>query len=427
MPTYTDPPAITAVSSSGIDRAPSVDCVVVGGGIHGTYLSQRLLEDTALDRDGLVIVDPNDRLLDSFRRKARACGMESLRSTYVNHLGTDPFALEDFAAGNDREDELQPTVDYPDRPGLELFLDHADHVIESNSLHSLHRQTAVTMIHDRPDEGLRVVTDDGVIDTRSCVLAIGHGGRYHLPEWGRSVGGVEHVWGRFDPATDTTETVIIGGGITAAQLAATRSEGESVTLLSRQPLEWEVTEADPQWLNWCHIERELHHHPPASKARFDVVQNARHRATVPPYLYDTLDTRRQSGSLQVRQGEVIRATQEDDHVRLILADDTRLRSDRVVCATGFASVFDHPFVERLADTLDLDRGYRGLPRLDDDTLAWRTVAGDQVPLYVSGALALGTVGPYAPNIAGARRSADRITEAMDPFCERSTEPITPTK
>ena len=427
MPTYTDPPAITAVSSSGIDRAPSVDCVVVGGGIHGTYLSQRLLKDTALDRDGLVIVDPNDRLLDSFRRKARACGMDSLRSTYVNHLGTDPFALEDFAEGHGREDELRPTVDYPDRPGLELFLDHADHVIKSNSLDALHRQTAVTTIHDQPDGRLQVVTDDGVIDTQSCVLAIGHGGRYHLPEWGRSVGGVEHVWGRFDPATNTTETVIIGGGITAAQLAATRSEGESVTLLSRQPLEWEVTEAAPQWLNWCHIERELHHHPPASKARFDVVQNARHRATVPPYLYDTLDTRRQSGSLQVRQGEVIRATQEDDHVRLILADDTRLHSDRVVCATGFASVFDHPFVERLADTLDLDRGYRGLPRLDDYTLAWRTVAGDQVPLYVSGALALGTVGPYAPNIAGARRSADRITEAMDPFCERSTEPITPIK
>ena len=148
---------------------------------------------------------------------------------------------------------------------------------------------------------------------------------------------------------------------------------------------------------------------------------------MPPYLYDTLDTRRQSGSLQIRQGEVIQATQESDRVQLILADDTRLHPDRVVCATGFASVFDHPFVERLASTLDLDRGYRGLPRLDDHTLAWRTVAGDQVPLYVSGALALGTVGPYAPNIAGARRSADRITEAMDPFCERSTEPITPTK
>ena len=427
MPTATDPPAITGVASGGIDRAPSVDCVVVGGGIHGTYLGQRLLEDTALDRDALVIVDPNDRLLDSFRRKARACGMDSLRSTYVNHLGTDPFALEDFAEGHGREDELRPTVDYPDRPGLELFLDHADHVIESNSLDALHRQTAVTTIHDQPDGGLRVVTDDGVIDTRSCVLAIGHGGRYHLPEWGRSVAGVEHVWGRFDSATDTTETVIIGGGITAAQLAATRSERESVTLLSRQPLEWEVTEADPQWLNWHHIDRELHCHPPASKARFDVVQHARHTATIPPYLYETLDAHRQSGHLEIRQGEVTRATQESGCVRLILTDGSRLCPDRVVCATGFASVFDHPFVERLADTLDLERGYRGLPLLDDHTLAWRTVADDRVPLYVSGVLALGTVGPYAPNIPGARRSADRITEAITPATDRLREPATPSR
>jgi len=421
MPPSSDPPAITGVASDRTDRAPSVDCVVVGGGIHGTYLGQRLLEDTALDRDELVIVDPNDRLLDSFRRKARACGMDSLRSTYVNHLGTDPFALEDFAEGHGREDELRPTVDYPDRPGLKLFLDHADHVIESNSLDTLHRQTTVTAIHDQPDGGLRVVTDDGVIDTRSCVLAIGHGGRHHLPEWGRSVEGVEHVWEGFDPAAERTETVIIGGGSTAAQLAATRSEGESVTLLSRQPLEWEVTEAAPQWLNWRHIERELHCHPPASKARFDVVENARHRATVPPYLYDTLDTRRRSGSLQIRQGEVNRAAQEKDHVQLTLADDTRLFPDRVVCATGFASVFDHPFVERLADTLDLDRGYRGLPRLDDHTLAWRTASGEHRPLYVSGALALGTVGPYAPNIPGARRSADRITDAIDSICEQSPD------
>ena len=63
-------------------------CVIIGGGIHGTYLSQRLLEDTTLERSEIAIIDPNDRLLASFRRKARGCGMDALRSTYVQHVST---------------------------------------------------------------------------------------------------------------------------------------------------------------------------------------------------------------------------------------------------------------------------------------------------------------------------------------------------
>ena len=128
MPKHHDRPAV-GNAATGANHTEAVDCAIIGGGIHCTYLSQRLLEDTTLDHSSIALIDPNDRLLDSFRRKARACGMDSLRSTFVNHLGTDPFALEGFAEGHSRKGELRPTVDYPDRPGLELFLDHADHVI----------------------------------------------------------------------------------------------------------------------------------------------------------------------------------------------------------------------------------------------------------------------------------------------------------
>jgi len=63
--------------------------------------------------------------------------------------------------------------------------------------------------------------------------------------------------------------------------------------------------------------------------------------------------------------------------------------------------------------LNLEQGYQGLPTVDDGTLAWQTTDGRSLPLYVSGALALGVVGPYAPNIPGARRTADRITTALE--------------
>ena len=419
MPKHHDRPAV-GNAATGANHTEAVDCAIIGGGIHGTYLSQRLLEDTTLDHSSIALIDPNDRLLDSFRRKARACGMDSLRSTFVNHLGTDPFALEGFAEGHSRKDELQPTVDYPDRPGLELFLDHADHVIESKMLDTLHVQTSVTAINERADGGLRLKTDNGVIDAQTCVLAIGHGGRFRLSAWATAVDRIAHVWDGFDPSVDTERTAIIGGGITAAQLACELTETEQVTVVTRHPFQWELSEADPPWLNWRHIERELHCHPPGSAARLAVIEEARYDATIPPHLYDPLECRLNDGRLQILQGEIATAERGNDGVELTVDDGLTLTADRAVCATGFEPVGDHPFVDRLADSLGLVRGARGLPVLGDETLAWRTVNGRSLPLYVSGALAAGTVGPYAPNIPGARRAADRIVPAVDDRVRRPT-------
>jgi len=408
------------------DAPDTFGCVIVGGGIHGTYLSQRLLEDTALDRSEIAILDPHDRLLASFRQKTRACGMEALRSTYVQHVGTEPFGLESFAEARDREDELHPTVDYPDRPALGLFVEYADHVIDTKGLDELHRQVAVETVHERDEGGLRLTTSAGEIDAESCILAIGHGDRYRMPEWAEDLDGVDHVWdgfdltaaveaGRDETVDGSDEMVIVGGGITAAQLACTLSEHRPVTMISRHPLQWEVSEAEPPWLNWHHIERNLHCHPPASKARLDTVREARYSSTIPPHLYDTLDSRLDDDRLRILQGEIetVTATENGDGVWVALDDGLGIEVGQVVCATGFEPVFEHPLVDRLVEALHLDCGYQGLPMVDDSTLAWQTVEGRSLPLYVSGALALGVVGPYAPNIPGARRTADRITAALE--------------
>ncbi len=395
-------------------------CTIVGGGIHGTYLAQRLLEDAPFERSDICILDPHDRLLASFREKASVCGMESLRSTFVHHVGTDPFGLERFAEATDREAELVPTVDYPPRPSLELFVDHAEHVIDRTDLESLHRQAIVDAIDDRPGAtGLRLETTAGPIDTDYCVLAIGHGGRLRWPDWATDLEHVDHVWEGFDPDASVDRTIVVGGGITAAQLACALSETQSVALLSRHPLEWAVSEADPPWINWSHIEANLHTLPPGSSDRFDVVSDARHTATVPPYLYEEFADRTDDGALTLTQGAVESATVDDGSVRISLDHGLQLLGDRVVLATGFEPVFEHPFVDRIADELDLARGYRGMPVLDDETLAWQRDDGGVRPLYVSGALALGTVGPYAPNLPGARRAGDRITAAIERDLRRS--------
>ncbi|WP_323174431.1 FAD/NAD(P)-binding protein [Natrialba sp. PRR66] len=388
-------------------------CVIVGGGIHGTYLAQRLLEETSLDRTNIAIVDPHQQLLASFREKARACGMESLRSSFVHHLGTEPFGLEHFAEGTDREDELVPTIDHPPRPSLDLFLDYAEYVIEKNSLEALHIQSTVEAIFEQGDgPRFRLETTAGLIETHNCVLAIGHGGRYRWPDWAVDVDGVEHVWDGFDQDTTVDHTIVVGGGSTAGHLACTLSETESVTMITRHPLEWEVLEADPPWINWSHLERELHVHPPGSSERLSVIRDARYTATVPTYLSQEFETKLEEGSLALEQGEIWTARSDNGSVQLFQEDGTQTVTDRIVLATGFEPVFRHPFIERLASEIGLDRGYRGMPILDDQTLEWQRIDGSQTSLYVSGALALGTIGPYAPNIPGARRAADRITKAI---------------
>lgn len=387
------------------------DCVIVGGGIHGTYLSQQLLEKTALDHDDITIIDPNDCLLASFRRKAHACGMETLRSSFVQHLGLEPFSLREFAKVNEREDELVATVDYPARPSLSLFLDHAEAVLKSRVIDSLHQQATVERI-ERKGNGYKIETTIGPVLANNVVIAIGRGGRYRYPEWA-AVEGITHVWDGFDP-TVTGNTIVIGGGITAVTLACTLAERGSVTLLTRHALKWAIAEAEPPWINWSHIESNLHTEPPGSRARFEIVQAARNSTSIPPYLYHSLDRHLESGALVLEEGDIDHARYEADErtVSLHLVRNKRLTADRIVLATGFEPIFDHPFVKRVADELGLQRGYRDLPVLDDETLAWRTERDEETRLFATGALASGVVGPLAPNLPGARRASERIAKAI---------------
>lgn len=383
--------------------------VIVGGGVHGTYLANRLLESHAPEE--VVVVDPEPQLLAAFRRRGAACGMTALRSPFVHHLARDPFDLETFAESRAREGELVPTPDYPPRPTLELFCDHAECVIERRGIDECHLQARVTAVEDT-DDGLAVETTDGLLTARNVVLAVGPG-RPALPEW--ATDGVEHVWTdaaetrepssprvAVDGGRPAGETVVVGGGITAAQ-AALKLDAD--VLLTRHPLRTAVTEADPQWINWSHIETRLHTHPPGFRARLETVREARNDGTMLPSTRAELA----DSGVSVERGEVESAIPCGGGVTLRLADGRTIPAARVRCATGFEAAWNRPFLGRLAEELGLERGAEGVPVLDDGTLAWR---GATDGIYVSGALAACTVGPFAGTVIGARRAADRITESV---------------
>jgi len=393
---------------------------VVGGGLHGVCVAAHL-RAAGVGTDRLTIYDPHPELLAVFADRARRCGTRTLRSSIDHHVGATT-TLASFAADRGRELELVSTTDYPRRPTLRLFLDHAHHVVARHDLDVCHARAAVTGV-SRGDEAYRLDTTGGPTVADRIVLAIGLDAGLSYPAWARSLppdAPVTHVWA--DGATPAElasragRTVVVGGGVTAGQLACRLATGsatadgraDGVTLLCRRPLRVQQAEAPSAWTAYDHLAETLHTHPPGSEARHRLLRRARADGTVPPYVRVRLRKARDGGALTGRVGEATAATATDDGVRLELADGDSLSAGAVVVATGVEPVASHPLLARLAEDLGLARGVENYPIPCDRTLAWRRTDGDRSRVFVTGAAAITALGPLAPNLAGARLAAEQL-------------------
>jgi thioredoxin reductase len=385
------------------------DWVIVGGGIHGTYFARELLE-AGVPHDAITILDSQGTLLGSFRRYARACGMAALRSPHVQHLASEPFDMMEYATRHGRTDQLLAIPDELDRPTLPLFLDHSRRVIERFALDTLVADATVTGV-DRDRDGLLVRTEaSGTYPAANVLVSIGYGGRYNYPAGAQSTDRLTHVWEHDrSPAAVVDEggdCWVIGGGVTAGQVAlsAAKTAG-SVTLCTPHPLRTALTIADPDWLNWQHIERRLHSLQPGSADRYELISEVRKDGTMPEHLKYALEHHER---IRVKRGRVTNVRETSSGLELTRHDGKRVGPDRVILATGFANPGEHPFVRHLASTLGLETDVHGLPVLDDETLAWQRRDGYQSSVFVSGTLSATAVGPFAGTIPGARRAAERI-------------------
>ena len=75
----------------------NLDWLIIGGGIHGVHIANRLLVDADIPAERLRIVDPSSRLLERWHDCTNTMGMSHLRSPSVHHLDTDPLSLQRFA------------------------------------------------------------------------------------------------------------------------------------------------------------------------------------------------------------------------------------------------------------------------------------------------------------------------------------------
>ncbi len=386
-----------------------LDWLVIGGGIHGTYLSLALTLGGRVARDRLRVLDPHEAPLARWNACTENVGMEFLRSPFVHHLDPQPFGLRAFAPSKGRG--KRAFLGRYLRPSLSLFRAHTESMITKHGLASMRLHGEATSIAPIPF-GLRVETERGPLDARRVLLAIGMSDQPAIPDWARRVreegGRVHHV---FEPGFSRVQmapfrhVVVVGGGISAAQTAlalAKREEG-TVTLLSRHPARVHAFDSDPGWMgpkNLDHFARVSDH-----DVRRKLIRQARHRGSMPDDVASALRRAVNERRLSLRIAGVSSATLVDGNPEMSLDDGgAPLVADAVVLATGFES--RRPggeWLARAVEELGLRCASCGYPIVDRG-LRWHP------GLFVTGPLAELEIGPPARNILGARLAAERLVQ-----------------
>ena len=197
------------------DDGTVISWLIIGGGIHGTYLSHYLYGRIGLPAESIRVLDPYPEALDRWKSCAANTGMRILRSPAAHHLDYVSLSLKRMAPPFDpsmRAGLSVPPLNEPyGRPSLELFNRHADSIIKANSLKNMRLRGRATAISE--EKGLYRIrytdTRDAAkkeLRAHNVVLAIGMGEETYYPEWAeklkREGAAVAHI---FDPDFDTEE------------------------------------------------------------------------------------------------------------------------------------------------------------------------------------------------------------------------------
>jgi len=378
-----------------------LEWLIVGGGIHGTYLANLLTHQPHLAPEQVGILDPHERLLAAWNRMTSHCGMRFLRSPATHHVDLPILSLYRFAktsAGLPLAGFIPPY----NRPSLALFRAHSAQVIKDNELARRHiRGRALSVGRDGPQ--LVVETTAGPVKTRRLLLAIGMSEQLCWPLWvqalRRAGGPVVHVFEpafREEAAPGARSTIVVGGGITAVQttLSLAAQSGTSVTLMARRPLQESQFDFNPCWIGPKCLRR---FYREDFETRRATIEGARIPGSLPNEVMEEFTAARKHAGLGFLQAVIRGATLAGGTIRL-RTDAGERQAARIVLATGFRPERPGgPFVQGLIDDFGLRCNPCGYPIVGED-LQW----GPNI--FVAGPLAELQVGPCARNIVGARNA-----------------------
>ena len=383
--------------------------LIIGGGIQGTFLANLLVNQLGVQRDDLRVIDPHDALLATWSRNTANCGMHYLRSPAAHNIDLHILSLYHYArspAGKPFRDFIPPY----NRPSLELFRRHCDHVIKTKQLDALRLKGRVLALQNNRSS-IRVDTTNGSLKTRNVLLAIGMGEQPNWPEWARSLrlkgADVQHLFSPdFDRrALKTAErTAVIGGGITAVQVALKLAEEQKndIVVLSGHELREQYYDFNPCWIGpKClsdYYKLDFHR-------RREIIDQERLPGTIPAEVLESFKTALKKGNPRFEHQRIIEAVMTTDGIQLRTEHGWQW-FDRVILATGFQTKRPgSPLIEQVIAEFNLACNPCGYPIIGRD-LRW----GEHI--FVTGPLAELQVGPCARNIVGARNAGRFLTAAL---------------
>lgn len=387
--------------------------IIVGGGIQGITMATFLLKRDKTSIDKLAIIDPHREPLAKWKHCTNIISMPYLRSPSVHHLDVEPFSLQAFVKSKSYD---WNTAFYGrfKRPSLQAFNEHCEHIADDLLLKEAWIQGRVRDAN-RTENGWSVRLQNGQeLTGRNLVLAIGISEQPSWPAWAEilkkeSGTSVYHISDDNLPSFEHLKRpfTIIGGGITSVHLALKLSAlfPNDVTLLKRHPFRLHDFDSNPAWLGPKNqlTFRKLESY----KKRREKIIDARHKGSIPHDLYVKLLHRIQQGELNIVDGQVERATVNNNQITLLDDQDNLIhQTGTLLLATGFKPTLPgREWLTPMIHKHHLQCAECGYP-IVSKTLQWGP------NLYVTGALAELEMGPIARNISGARQAAERIVSSL---------------
>ncbi|KAL2874667.1 hypothetical protein SGCOL_010137 [Colletotrichum sp. CLE4] len=219
-------------------------------------------------------------------------------------------------------------------------------------------------------------------------------------------------------AKKTTNVLVVGGGLTSAQLSdlAIRRGVTKVWHLMRGPCKVKPFDIDLAWMGkFRNVEQAYFWSADSDEERLQQIQSARGGGSITPPYQKRLKQHIARGSLRLLTNTRLSEAHFDEEKKVwnvktepSAAEGDLPGMDFIYFATGVQTDYASlPYLQTMLNEHPI-HGHGGLPCIDDD-LKW----SKDVPLFLSGRLAALRLGPGAANLAGARAGAERIAWAIE--------------
>eukprot|EP00210_Caulerpa_lentillifera_P009192 g8764.t1 len=385
----------------------------------------------------IAVIDKFGMWLKNWSRQFEVLGIETLRSNAGLHPDPiDPEMLFEFARmeGLTTEEAFTEMTDTKrgkefvgpfQRPKSKLFNRFCQFLIDSYKLRDVvipHEVTSVLSLNDNQSWFQLELSNGSSITSRVVVAAMGHCNLRNYPPWvdldQYPQKTLFHAWDlvheEIQEGSLSGKTVlVVGGGLTSLQLVnlAIQCGCELAHLISRRPLHVRQFDSDLSWSGHLRFQKlsEFWNEPNLSK-RFELIKEARNGGTITSTAFDELLEHQSSLKCTVHEEVEIWDAEwsgETQSFTVDLSSGDQLEADQIWLATGSLVNIEQ---EKLFDSIREECGlevFQGYPVLDQD-LRWNP----KLDLFFIGAYASLALGPDGVNLAGARRGAFRIKEAL---------------